>query len=361
MLLNIGLIVAGFVVLVFGADWLVKGASRMALSLGMTPLVVGLTVVAFGTSAPELAVSVASAWSGQADLAVGNVVGSNIANVLLILGISALVAPLVVNQQLVRLDVPIMLGATVLFYVLSLDGRINLWDSILLAGGIVAYVVFLIRESRREKSALVLAEYEEAVESGGTLGGDILWMVAGLVGLVAGAQLLVEGAVSLARHFGVSELMIGLTVLAIGTSLPELATSVVAAMRGERDIAVGNVVGSNIFNLLSVLGFTGLVSLGQLPVAPAALALDIPVMLGVALLCVPIFRAGFVVTRANGVLFILCYIAYLAWLVLVNSGAAIPGWAPALLLGGLIPLAIVFTLVSFVMSVSNEKTGGADH
>lgn len=151
MLLNIGLIVAGFVVLVFGADWLVKGASRMALSLGMTPLVVGLTVVAFGTSAPELAVSVASAWSGQADLAVGNVVGSNIANVLLILGISALVAPLVVNQQLVRLDVPIMLGATVLFYVLSLDGRINLWDSILLAGGIVAYVVFLIRESRREK------------------------------------------------------------------------------------------------------------------------------------------------------------------------------------------------------------------
>lgn len=361
MLLNIGFIIAGFVVLVFGADWLVKGASRLALSLGMTPLVVGLTVVAFGTSAPELAVSVASAWSGQADLAVGNVVGSNIANVLLILGISALVAPLLVNQQLVRLDVPIMLGATVLFYVLSLDGRINLWDSILLAGGIVAYVAFLIRESRREKSALVLAEYEGAVESGGTLVGDILWMVAGLVGLVAGAQLLVEGAVSLARHFGVSELMIGLTVLAIGTSLPELATSVVAAMRGERDIAVGNVVGSNIFNLLSVLGFTGLVSLGQLPVAPAALALDIPVMLGVALLCVPIFRSGFVVTRANGVLFILCYIAYLGWLVLANTGAAIPGWAPALLLGGLIPLAIVFTLVSFVMSVSNEKSGGADH
>ncbi len=361
MLLNIGLIVAGFVVLVLGADWLVKGASRLALSLGMTPLVVGLTVVAFGTSAPELAVSVASAWSGQADLAVGNVVGSNIANILLILGISAVVAPLVVNQQLVRLDVPIMLGATVLFYVLSLDGRINLWDSALLAGGIVAYVVFLIRESRREKSAVVLAEYEGALESGGTLTGDILWMVAGLVGLVAGAQLLVEGAVSLARHFGVSELMIGLTVLAIGTSLPELATSVVAAMRGERDIAVGNVVGSNIFNLLSVLGFTGLVSLGQLPVAPAALALDIPVMLGVALLCVPIFRSGFVVTRANGVLFILCYVAYLSWLVLTNTDVALPGWAPALLLGGLIPLAILFTLVSFVMSVSNEKTGGTDH
>jgi cation:H+ antiporter len=155
--------------------------------------------------------------------------------------------------------------------------------------------------------------------------------------------------------------MIGLTVLAIGTSLPELATSVVAAMRGERDIAVGNVVGSNIFNLLSVLGFTGLVSLGQLPVAPAALALDIPVMLGVALLCVPIFRTGFVVTRANGVLFILCYTAYLSWLVLINTDVVVPGWAPALLLGGLIPLAILFTLVSFVMSVSSEKTGGTDH
>lgn len=360
MLLNIGLIVAGFVVLVFGADWLVKGASRMALSLGMTPLVVGLTVVAFGTSAPELAVSVASAWSGQADLAVGNVVGSNIANILLILGLSALVAPLVVNQQLVRLDVPIMLGASVLFYVLCLDGNIGLWDSVLLVGGIIAYVVFLIRESRREKSDLVLAQYEEAVEAGGTLWGDLLWIAAGLVGLVAGAQLLVEGAVSLARHFGVSELMIGLTVLAVGTSLPELATSVVAALRGERDIAVGNVVGSNIFNLLSVIGFTGLVSLGQLPVAPTAMALDIPVMLGVALLCVPIFRSGFVVTRTNGALFILCYVAYLVWLIASSTGPA-PEWLSPLLLGGLMPLAVVFTLVSFVLSVSNEKSGGADH
>ena len=361
MLLNIALIAGGFVVLVFGADALVKGASRLALSLGMTPLVVGLTVVAFGTSAPELAVSVASAWSGQADLAVGNVVGSNIANVLLILGVSALVAPLVVNQQLVRLDVPIMLGASVLFYVLCLDGRIGLWDSVLLAGGILAYVIFLIRESRREKDSAVLAEYEQALESGGSLPVNLVWILVGLVGLVAGAQLLVEGAVALARLFGVSELMIGLTVLAVGTSLPELATSVVAAMRGERDIAVGNVVGSNIFNLLSVLGFTGLVSLGNLPVAPAALALDIPVMLGVALLCVPIFRAGFVVTRANGVLFLFCYLAYLTWLVLSNSAGGAPDWLANVLLGGLMPLAVVFTLVSFVLSVSEERRAPPAH
>ena len=357
MLLNIGLIIGGFVVLVFGADWLVKGASRLALSLGMTPLVVGLTVVAFGTSAPELAVSVASAWSGQADLAVGNVVGSNIANVLLILGVSAVVAPLVVNQQLVRLDVPIMLGASVLFYVLALDGRISLADGAILSASIVLYVAFLIRQSRREKSNAVLAEYEGAVESGGNLLTDIAWMLVGLVALVAGAQLLVEGAVSLARAFGVSELMIGLTVLAIGTSLPELATSVVAALRGERDIAVGNVVGSNIFNLLSVLGLTGLVSLGQLPVAPAALALDIPVMLGVALLCMPIFRAGFTVTRANGML---CYAAYLSWLIVSNSGTP-PAWMSTSLLSGLIPLAILITVVSFVRSISEEKVGQSDH
>ncbi|MCC1497126.1 calcium/sodium antiporter [Alcanivorax sp. 1008] len=360
MLLNIGLIIGGFVVLVFGADWLVKGASRLALSLGMTPLVVGLTVVAFGTSAPELAVSVASAWSGQADLAVGNVIGSNVANILLILGLSAVVAPLVVHQQLVRLDVPIMLGASVLFYTLALDGRISMADGAILAGGIVLYVTFLIRQSRREKSEAVLAEYEGAMESGGSIPMDIVWMVAGLVGLVAGAQMLVEGAVSLARAFGVSELMIGLTVLAIGTSLPELATSVVAAVRGERDIAVGNVVGSNIFNLLSVLGFTGLVSLGQLPVAPAALTLDIPVMLGVALLCMPIFRAGFIVTRANGAFFLLCYAAYIGWLVVDNSGTP-PSWMSVSLLSGLIPMAILFTMVSFVRYVSAEKASTSDH
>jgi len=356
MLLNLALIAGGFVVLVFGADWLVKGASRMALSLGMTPLVVGLTVVAFGTSAPEMAVSVASAWSGQADLAVGNVVGSNIVNVLLILGVSALVAPLVVNQQLVRLDVPIMLAASLLFYVLSLDGRIGLGDGALLFAGIIAYVVFLIRQSRREKSQLVLTEYEQSLEQPDSkLISDVAWMLAGLAGLVLGAELLVEGAVALARDLGVSELMIGLTVLAIGTSLPELATSVIAALRGERDIAVGNVIGSNIFNLLAVLGLTGLVSLGQLPVAPAALALDVPVMIGVALLCVPIFRAGFIVTRFNGVIFLLCYAAYLGWLIVSNTGTP-AAWFANLLQSGFLPLLILFTLIALLRSMSSEKS-----
>lgn len=361
MLMNVALIVGGFVVLVFGADALVKGAARLALSLGMTPLVVGLTVVAFGTSAPELAVSVAAAWDGQADLAVGNVVGSNIANVLLILGVSALAAPLVVNQQLVRLDVPIMLGVSVLFYVLCLDGNLGLWDSVLLTAGIVTYVVFLVRESRRTKGTAEPGGYEDMVTGGGSVPGDIVWMVAGLAGLVIGAQLLVEGAVGLARAFGVSELMIGLTVLAVGTSLPELATSVVAAVRGERDIAVGNVVGSNIFNLLSVLGITGLATVGSLPVAAQALALDIPVMVGVALLCVPIFRTGFVVSRANGLLFLCCYAAYLIWLVSINTGATITSWLGPVLLNGLIPLAIIYTLVSFLRALSDEKRNSPTH
>jgi len=358
MLIDTAMIVAGFVVLVFGADWLVKGASRMALSAGITPLVVGLTVVAFGTSAPELAVSITSAMGGEADLAVGNVVGSNIANVLLILGVSALVAPLVVHQQLVRLDVPIMLGASLLFYVLAVDGRLTLWDGVLLSGSVVAYVVFLVLESRREKNPLVLAEYDSLSEDDqaphSTLS-NLLWLLIGMIGLVAGSQLLVKGAVSIATALGVSELIIGLTVLAIGTSLPELATSVVAAMKGERDIAVGNVVGSNIFNLLSVLGFTSLAAFGQVPVSADALRIDIPVMLAVALLCLPIFRGGYEITRRNGLLFVFAYALYLAYLVLNAMHAELRPLLESALLSGFLPALIVGSLVVLIRDLRNEN------
>lgn len=358
MMLDIGLIVAGFVVLVIGADWLVKGASRLALAAGITPLVVGLTVVAFGTSAPELAVSVTSALGGEADLAVGNVVGSNIANVLLILGVSALVAPLVVNQQLVRLDVPIMFGASLLFYVLVVDGRLNLWDGILLSAGIIAYVVFLVKESRRERDPLVLAEYDALSDDDlkpQPLWQNLLWLAAGIAGLVGGSHLLVEGAVSIATRLGVSELIIGLTVLAIGTSLPELATSVVAASKGERDIAVGNVVGSNIFNLMSVLGFTTLAALGDVPVSSAALRVDIPVMLAVALLCLPMFRSGYEITRKKGAVFLGAYLLYLLYLV---AGVQFPSLVPTLeqlVLSVLLPALIIFTLVFFIRDLRKER------
>ncbi len=357
MLIDTAMIVAGFVVLVVGADWLVKGASRMALSVGITPLVVGLTVVAFGTSAPELAVSITSALGGEADLAVGNVVGSNIANVLLILGVSALVAPLVVHQQLVRLDVPIMLGASVLFYVLAADGRLTLWDGLLLSGSVIAYVVFLIMESRREKNPMVLAEYDalsEEAQAPHSMVANLAWLLVGMVGLVAGSQLLVKGAVSIATTLGVSELIIGLTVLAIGTSLPELATSVVAAMKGERDIAVGNVVGSNIFNILSVLGFATLAAVGDVPVSADALRIDIPVMLAVALLCLPIFRGGYEITRTNGALFVFAYLLYLLYLTLNAMHAHMRPLLETLLMSGFLPALIIGALVVFIRDLRKE-------
>ena len=359
MMIDIALVLAGFVVLVKGADWMVDGASRLALRIGITPLVVGLTVVAFGTSAPELAVSVTSSLQGQADLAVGNVVGSNIANILLILGVSALVAPLTVNHQLIRLDVPIMVGSSVLLYVLAVDGELGLWDSSLLAGCVIAYVVFLIHHSRRERNRAVIAEYEEGLSADarepGTTAGNLFLLFVGLVGLVAGSQLLVTGAVGIARDLQVSELVIGLTVLAIGTSLPELATSVVAASRGQRDIAVGNVVGSNIFNILSVLGFTGITSLEGIPVSADALRVDIPVMLAVTLACLPIFRSGFVVSRTNGAIFLGSYALYLVFLVLSARNSPLVESFQSLVLEGLLPGLLILTVVLFVRELGRER------
>lgn len=313
------LFVAGGVLLILGAELLVRGASRLAIAAGISPLVVGLTVVAFGTSSPELAVTVGAAHAGQADLALGNVVGSNIFNVLFILGISALIAPLVVAQQLVRLDVPLMIVASVLVMVLGLDGRIGRLDGLILFAGIVAYTLFLIRQSRRE-SAQVKAEYDRALDGEKRRCSSWLLNLAligvGLALLVLGARWLVEAAVTTATTLGVSELVIGLTIVAAGTSLPEVATSVLASVRGERDIAVGNVVGSNLFNLLSVLGLGSLVAPGGLPVSPGALTFDIPVMIAVALATLPIFFTGYAIARWEAAVFLGYYVAYVVYLIL---------------------------------------------
>lgn len=320
MLEQIAWMAAGLSVLTFGADWLVKGASRLALSLGVGPLLIGLTVVAFGTSAPELAVSVTSATAGLNDIAVANVVGSNIFNVLVILGISALAAPLVVHQQLVRLDVPLMIGMSLLLYLLAMDGVLGLWDSALLATLIVAWTGFLVYQARRERNPKVIAEYvEETVDviggEKGSMPADLFFILGGLFMLAVGSRFFINGAVEFARLAGISEVVIGLTIVAAGTSLPELATSVVAAYRGERDIAIGNVVGSCIFNIGYALGIAGLVVGGTLTVAPALLAFDIPLMAGIALLCMPLFRHGYKVTRAHGLIFVVGYAAYLAFLI----------------------------------------------
>jgi cation:H+ antiporter len=307
----------GLALLVGGAELLVRGAGRLAIALGMSPLVVGLTVVAFATSAPELAVSVGSAVDGNADIALGNVVGSTIANVLLILGLSALVSPLVVRSQLVRFDVPVMIGAAIGVLVLALDGIISRLDGALLAAGIVGYLVRVVIMSRRSADPPPAPDDVDEVDAvAPSTPRDLLLVVAGLAGLVVGSNLLLDASVTVAERMGVSQLVIGLTLVAVGTSLPEIATSLLAVARGEQDLAVGNAVGSNVFNLLAVLGITALIAPGGIAVAKGALDFDLPVMVAVTVACLPIFFTGSRIARREGALFLGYYIAYTAYLLL---------------------------------------------
>ncbi|MFZ5737812.1 MAG: calcium/sodium antiporter [Pseudomonadota bacterium] len=311
--------VSGLVALVVGAELLVRGASKLALSFGISPLVVGLTVVAFGTGSPELAVAIQAAISGQADITVGNVVGSNIFNVLFILGLSALITPLIINRQLIRQEVPIMVGTSLLVAALAWDGSLSLLDGLLLICLLAAYTAFLIVQSRRQEAASDADEptaAESASRWDSKLPVQIALILVGLVMLVFGATWLVEAAITFARLFGVSEMVIGLTIVAAGTSLPEVATSIMAAIRGQRDIAVGNVVGSNTFNLLGVLGVSAAVVPGGLSIAPAMTAFDIPVMVAVAIACLPIFFTGNLIARWEGALFLALYVVYTIYLVM---------------------------------------------
>lgn len=312
--------VLGLVLLVIGAQALVRGAARLAHWVGISPLVIGLTVVAFGTSSPELAVSLQAAAAGQADLALGNVVGSNICNVLFILGASAAIAPLVVARQVIRQEVPVMVAVSLLAFALALDGRIGRADGVLLTGLLIAYTTFLVYQSRRRGERGDAHLHDAAPDrSRGWQGHpavQLLLIVAGLGALVLGATLLVDAAVRFARLLGVSELVIGLTIVAAGTSLPEAATSVVAALRGQTDLAVGNAVGSNVFNILGVLGLASAVSPTGIAVAPAMLAFDLPVMIAVAFACLPIFFTNNLISRWEGGLFLALYGAYMAYLLL---------------------------------------------
>ena len=352
MLQQVLMFALGLTVLVVGADVLVRGASRLAVSFGVSPLVVGLTVVAFGTSAPEMAVSVGSALAGSPDLALGNVVGSNICNVLLILGISALITPLLVDEQIIRQEIPIMIGVSALLVVMALDGHLGLVESIVLFALVIAYTVFLIVQSRRASKAV----QEEFGTDLPTSAWDRHWAVqvgliaTGLVMLIVGADWLVEAAVAFARAFGVSDLVVGLTVVAVGTSMPEIATSIVAAMRGQRDIAVGNVVGSNIFNILAVLGASGIASGTGLPVSEAARNFDLWVMLAVAFACLPIMITGREIARWEGGVFLAYYAAYAAWLVLqAQQHTSLPAFS-GIMLGYVMPLTVITVVVSIVRS-----------
>ena len=350
MLIQALMFLLGLVALIAGAEALVRGASRLAVAWGVTPLVVGLTVVAFGTSAPEMAVSVGAALSGSSDLAIGNVVGSNIANVLLILGISALIAPLLVHEQVIRQEIPIMIGASLVVVAMALDGNIGRVEATLLFVLVIVYTVFLVVQSRRATQATEV-EYASEIP---TSQWDRHWsvqavlVIGGLGLLVLGAGWLVDSAVAFARVMGVSDLVIGLTVVAVGTSMPEIATSLIAALRGQRDIAVGNVVGSNIFNLLAVLGAAGVVSASGLGVPDAARNFDLWVMLAVAFACLPILLTGREIARWEGGVFLGYYAAYVLYLILAaQQHDSLPAYS-SIMLSYVMPLTVVTLVVSFM-------------
>ncbi len=343
--MTLTLLFLGFVLLTVGADILVQGASDLAVTLGISPLIVGLTIVAFGTSAPELAVNLKAAWAGNPDIAVGNVVGSNILNILLVLGVAALIAPLGVHKRLIKLEVPLMIGVSCLLLFLSYDGLLDRWDGLLLSAGIVFYTIFTIKNSSSYDIEQEEEQEEEKSKSTSLLK-QIIFIVVGLGLLVQGSNWLVEAAVSIAKYYGISELIIGLTVISVGTSLPELATVISASLRGKPDLVVGNVVGSNLFNILLVIGFTSLIAPNGLEVSETAIVFDMPVMIVVALACLPIFFSDYLIERWEGGLFLAYYFAYTAYLFLNATHHSSLSTFNTVMVWFVIPLTVI-TLFAF--------------
>ncbi|MCG9964093.1 calcium/sodium antiporter [Shewanella cutis] len=309
-------IIGGFIILTLGAEALVRGATTIALRLGITPLVIGLTIVAFGTSAPELAVSVKAALAGNSGISLGNVIGSNIVNIGLILGITALIRPIEVKSEMVKRDIPIMILASMLFWGLLLDGELSLIDGVILLSFMLGYLVFSYFSAKNTNDA-----DGEVIEEGPKnplL--SLLFIAVGISMLVGGGILFVNGAVDLAKVFGVSEVIIGLTIVAIGTSMPELVTSVLAALKGQSDIAIGNIVGSNIFNILGILGVTAVVY----PVSGLGFqSLDFIVMLALAVVILPFAWTGLRIGRREGATLLIAYLGYLIYLVNQASTQAV--------------------------------------
>jgi cation:H+ antiporter len=312
MLLELGWILLGLVLLYFGAEGLVTGSARLALRLGLAPLVVGLTVVAYGTSAPEFVVSVKASLAGQSDLAVGNVVGSNIFNIAVVLGLASLVRPATANSQILKREIPIMIGVTALPVLLLADGRLERWEGGVLLVGLVAYTAFTLVEAKRQRADRLAEDYAgELKPPEGRALWDWVRVVVGVGVLVVGGTFFVDGSVGLARRFGLSEAVIGLTIIAAGTSLPELATSLVAAWKKESEIAVGNVVGSNLFNVLGILG-------GATTLRPAGATgvtgVDLGVMLAFAVVLLPLMWTGYRLARGEAALLVAGYVGYVAYL-----------------------------------------------
>jgi cation:H+ antiporter len=353
--MTVVLFVIGLMLLILGAEVLVKGASRLASVFRVSPLVIGLTVVAFGTSSPELAVSIQAATLGQASIAVGNVIGSNIFNVLFILGCSALIVPLIVSQQLIRFDVPLMIGLSVLVLIMASDGILGAFDGSLLVLSLIAYIAFVFIQSRKAQSNdEVDADSADAPKKTSWIK-DLAMVAIGLAMLVIGSDWLVDGAVALATHLGVSQLIIGLTIVAAGTSLPEVVTSIVAAVHGERDIAVGNVVGSNLFNIMGVLGVASLVAPGGIDIPASVVSFDLLVMLAVAIACLPIFFSGGIISRQEGALLLAYYVAYTVYLVFSSTQHALLESFSTAMLYFVIPLSVLAIGVSVMQHYKHNS------
>ena len=307
ILLAVLAVLGGFVALVWAADRFVIGAAAVAHNSGVSPLVIGLTIVGFGTSAPEMLVSSVAAYNGVANLSIGNAVGSNIANIALVLGLAAMLSPLHIHQKVIGRELPVMIVVMIFAAGLMLDGELGRIDGVLLLVGLAVMIFFVVREGLQSDDEPELEELPEGMKTGVA----VMWIVVGLAMLLASSELLVWGATKVATHFGVSERVIGLTVVAFGTSLPELAATLVAARRGEHDIAVGNVVGSNVFNTLGVLGLPGVIRPGH--AEPLVMRLDVPLMIGVAVLLwlmARLFRPYSTIGRARGAILVLIYVTY---------------------------------------------------
>ena len=324
MILDLVYFVMGLLMLYYGANWLVKGSSSLARNLGLTPLVIGLTVVAFGTSAPELFISVVSSIKDKSMIAVGNVVGSNICNIGLVLGLAAVIHPTTSNRSVYRRDIPIMLGVSIYLLLISFDSKIGRIEGASLFGGIILYTCFnyyiAVKESQRDlkSDSVVFVNAVEEIEYVTSRSRQVLCIAVGIIGVVVGAEVLIDSAVAIMKIFNVSEKFIGLTVVALGTSLPELATSVVAALRKEMDISIGNLVGSNVFNILSVLGAASLIKPIPIPggFINSGLLVDYLVMIFVGFLPWLMMRKDYTITRRDGFILLVCYTGYVAYLII---------------------------------------------
>lgn len=348
----------GLACLLGGAHLLVQSSSGLAFRFGIPAIIIGVTVVAFATSAPEVAVSLNAVLNAQAGIALGNVLGSNITNILLILGLSTLISPIIIRRRVVWIEVPIMIAASVVVYGLALDGRLQIYDGVILLTLFALFIGFQIWQYYRGRKS---QSNNDEIETGNppSMGLQLFLLVAGLALLVFGSHWLVESAIVIARYWGLSELVIGLTIIAIGTSLPEVATSVLAAWQDEADLSVGNVLGSNVFNLLLVLGISAIFASDGLTVSDAALALDFPFMIGVSIACLPIFFGGRI-ARWKGIVFLGYYAAYLLYLFLDSTQHRFLPLFSDIMALFVLPITLLTIVVIVYQHIKTEKAKPTD-